>query len=594
MTMLFPQGTDYNVAVQHPRRAFADPHLRDCVAETTPLGLPRPFSGGFTTTYRLVNHKLGYDWAVRCFTRDIPDLEARYQALERFFDRHHAEPAFVKTWHLPKGIHVAEKWHPAIKMQWIEGTLLDGYVRSKLNEPRAIEKLAYEFADLIGRLERIGFAHGDLQHGNILIRDGRISLIDYDGSCVPESAALGTNNFGHVNYQHPGRSESRSDARIDRFSAIVIYLGLMSVAAQPALWRDFDNGENILFRRTDFVNVDQSALLARLSSLQPVAHLVNRFRQICRFNPQDVPSLDAFVRGDFSAPPVQPVKREPWYGRRSQYPIIDCNQRETLLQHVGNRIEALGCVSGVFENQEDPFPYQFLNLGRDSYPNHGLTLVLWTEGLQSFRSANREPWKLMNKWVSVTGVVSVHKAHGRLVPQIIVDHQSQIQELADGANEARARLAAYALDPEGISATLNVSRPVQRWQELGDSQHEAEAKLVFDKLYGNNAPGTKTTALGLEENAPTQSGALAKPQPRPQPQTASHAPWYSIHILGHVKSQSHVIGAGNLGSVASSMSTPASATPLLPPARRVQLAGGWRKLRQRLASAAAAVRQHFG
>ena len=51
--MALPRGDEYNQAVQNPRVNFSDTELKLCHVETNPLGLPKPYSGGFTTTYRL-------------------------------------------------------------------------------------------------------------------------------------------------------------------------------------------------------------------------------------------------------------------------------------------------------------------------------------------------------------------------------------------------------------------------------------------------------------------------------------------------------------------------------------------------------------
>jgi thiamine kinase-like enzyme len=46
----------------------------------------------------------------------------------------------------------------------------------------------------IGRaLNRAGVAHGDLQHGNILVANGKPKLIDYDGMYVPALRAYPDN-----------------------------------------------------------------------------------------------------------------------------------------------------------------------------------------------------------------------------------------------------------------------------------------------------------------------------------------------------------------------------------------------------------------
>jgi len=56
LDMLLPRGNEYNIAAQNPSTAFSDTDLKICEAETEPLGLPKPYSGGFVITYHLYNH----------------------------------------------------------------------------------------------------------------------------------------------------------------------------------------------------------------------------------------------------------------------------------------------------------------------------------------------------------------------------------------------------------------------------------------------------------------------------------------------------------------------------------------------------------
>src|SRR5438034_11486371 len=65
-------------------------------------------------------------------------------------------------------------------------------------------------------------AHGDLQHGNILVRGGSIHLVDYDGMWVPALKGRHATETGHRAYQHPERSEQDYGQEIDRFSVLVI------------------------------------------------------------------------------------------------------------------------------------------------------------------------------------------------------------------------------------------------------------------------------------------------------------------------------------------------------------------------------------
>ncbi len=94
---------------------------------------------------------------------------------------------------------------------------------------------------------------GDLQHGNVMIsRSGDPILIDYDGMYVPGMPYQASNEVGHPNFQHPERSGSFFNEKIDRFSSIVLYLSLHCLASEPSLWKKYHTGENLLFSRKDY------------------------------------------------------------------------------------------------------------------------------------------------------------------------------------------------------------------------------------------------------------------------------------------------------------------------------------------------------
>jgi hypothetical protein len=63
-----------------PGHCFADPDLRAAEAATNALGLPLPHSGNFADVYQL-RSPAGRSWAVKCFTRQVPDLRDRYRAV---------------------------------------------------------------------------------------------------------------------------------------------------------------------------------------------------------------------------------------------------------------------------------------------------------------------------------------------------------------------------------------------------------------------------------------------------------------------------------------------------------------------------------
>ncbi len=461
--MPLPRGDEYLAAVQNPRTAFNDAELKICTPETDQFGIPKPFSGGFTTTFHLKSPS--QHWAVRCFTRAIPDLQRRYEAIGRFLQAS-SDGFFVKATCLNQGIRVGGKWYPIIKMQWLDGETLNTFIDRNISKPETIAKLIPEFVGLVKRLESLRVAHGDLQHGNILVKKGKLYLIDYDGFFLPELSNLKTNEIGHLNYQHPSRSATHYNHTIDRFSSIVIYLGLSAIVASPQLWQKYDNSENILFRSTDFTDVESSQLLVDIAGFPKLEPLVDRFKGVCRLDFDKVPSLDQFISGDFKYPKgadrVRTSTKQVPPKPTSQYPVIDASLTGSLSEHIGNRVEVVGRITDYYSAlTRYGQPYLFLNFG--SYPHQTFTLVLWSTSLAAFSRGGVDPRSLVGKWIKATGVIGSYLKR----PQMILELPSQVQILS-GEEEARQWL--------GVKATVSTSSPTRRPVSQPDES-------VFNTIY---------------------------------------------------------------------------------------------------------------
>jgi hypothetical protein len=289
----WPTPQDYREAVQNPRFAFRDPDLQAARPEEDSLGLPRPITGGFASVYKL-SAAHGRTWAVRCFLREFGDQERRYEAIGRELARLNL-PYTVGFEYLPAGIRVRGRWFPVLKMEWVRGESLTRYVASHLGQP-ALAVLGGKIVELARRLAAAGIAHGDLQHGNILVVGGEPRLIDYDGMFVPALAGWGSHEVGHPNYQHPRRAESDFGPGADNFSVWVLYLSLLALGTDAGLWSRHRGGDEcLLFRRADFERPETSSLFRELdrSSDPLVAALASTFRSVLLLDPPRVPPIDS-------------------------------------------------------------------------------------------------------------------------------------------------------------------------------------------------------------------------------------------------------------------------------------------------------------
>ena len=275
--------------MQNPRTFLADSELQKGHAEEDQLGLPRPISGGFASVYKVKCPN--QTWAVRCFLKQYLDQQQRYDAISKqlivskfpFATHFH----FLKT-----GIRVQGEWYPIMKMEWVQGESLIRFVECNLGSPEKLLALGNDIVEISRVLNRAGVAHGDLQHGNILVANGKPKLIDYDGMFVPALKGMGSHESGHPNYQLP-RADSDFGPNLDNFSVWVIYLSLKALSVRPSLWKQFQGGDDcLLFRRKDFEAPAQSLLLKELKGIPELQALANNFQSLRSRSPLDIPLID--------------------------------------------------------------------------------------------------------------------------------------------------------------------------------------------------------------------------------------------------------------------------------------------------------------
>ncbi|HEY9719778.1 MAG TPA: DUF3592 domain-containing protein, partial [Trichormus sp.] len=248
----------------------------------------------FASVYRLKCKTR--DVALRCFLHNIADQAERYAQISRFV-QHDSLPYTVTFDFLLNGIGVSGSWFPALKMEWVEGEPLDRYIAQQLAQPEKLESLAQDFLKMMDDLRAAGIAHGDLQHGNILVLEtGELRLVDYDGMYVPALKSLKANELGHRNYQHPKRNPEHFGPYMDNFSAWVIYASIVGLHVDPQLWHQLAAGDDcLLFRQSDFLDPSHSPAFAAMEQhSESRLQLLGRFLRAQLANaPEAVPFLQS-------------------------------------------------------------------------------------------------------------------------------------------------------------------------------------------------------------------------------------------------------------------------------------------------------------
>jgi hypothetical protein len=314
----YPAAGDYYKAVQAPSRAFTVPKLQAAEFVWDSLG-PTLARGSSAVVFQASVE--GQPRALRCYIRNDASSRDRYSALDAYLAANdlsrHVSGA---TW-LDGAIQVNRATWPVLTMDWIDGRTLNEYVDFLVasSNTAALTTLAAKWRALIGLLQDSEFAHGDLQHGNVMVdQEGRLRLVDFDGVWIPPLAGQSPpTEFGHPNYQHP--LQHVWDRWLDTFSALVIYLSLVTLGKEPSLWLALYNSKNLLFAKSDFFPPFKTEVWKQLAAMgdPQVDELVRRLQECCDPDWVSTKSLEMTLDQQAVTPARQPIPAEQrWWEKR--------------------------------------------------------------------------------------------------------------------------------------------------------------------------------------------------------------------------------------------------------------------------------------
>jgi hypothetical protein len=287
----WPSHTDYQDSIQNPQICFEEPVLKTAEVTCDMLGLPKVMSGNFASVYSVTT---GADrWAIRCFVRQVLGQQGRYARLCQHLCGL-GLPCMVTFDYFLRGIKVRNEWYPIVRMQWVEGLPMNNWVEDNSNNPAALRDLAAKLRVLMRSLREHLLAHGDLQHGNVMITpQNELRLVDYDGMYTPAFKGKSP-EMGHANFQHPRRTPDFYNEDLDNFAALVIYTSLLGTAADEGLFKKFYSGDNILLVSKDYQNPGQSAAIQALKACADpnVSKLATLIERLCRLDISKVPLFE--------------------------------------------------------------------------------------------------------------------------------------------------------------------------------------------------------------------------------------------------------------------------------------------------------------
>ncbi len=287
----WPSHTDYQDAIQNPHICFEADDLKAAEVGCDMLGLPKVMSGNFACVYSVTTG--GERYAIRCFVRQVLGQQGRYARLSQNLCGL-GLPCMVTFDFILRGIKVKNEWYPIVKMQWVDGLPLNQHVEECFDNADTMRDLAGKWRVLMKGLRENLLAHGDLQHGNVMVTtDGEFRLVDYDGMFT--TAFRGKSpELGHINFQHPRRTPDYYNEDLDNFAALVIYTSFLALASEPELFKKFYTGDNLLFLSADYRNPTQSETFKRLKENKDpkVQQLATLLERLCMLDVSKVPGFE--------------------------------------------------------------------------------------------------------------------------------------------------------------------------------------------------------------------------------------------------------------------------------------------------------------
>lgn len=313
--MSWPSPEEFREAIQFPKINLGDPALRNGAVQVDNWGLPVVSSGNFASVYKI---RCGENnFAFRCFLSDDEQRAERYKALTDFITNDQLE-CTVHFEHLQNGVLVRGKWYPAIKMTWVDGVELDSFIHANSGKSAVLQELADQFAQMCFNLHEAGIAHGDLQHGNIIVTEDGLRLVDYDGMFVPALHGLNSSELGHRNYQHAARTKNHFGPYLDHFSGWLIHLSVSAIAQDPNLWRGLR--DCLLFSYEDMIDPEHSMAFSVVEHHKNefVRSCGRRIRHLLTMEPSEVPPLHKQFEVEELPPLLAPHKLQEELVKRAE------------------------------------------------------------------------------------------------------------------------------------------------------------------------------------------------------------------------------------------------------------------------------------
>lgn len=256
------------------------------------------YTGGFCVVFPY--SVAGQKYALRCWHASVSMAQERTRLIAEELNRVNL-PYFIGFEYVSEGILTSHGMQPIVLMDWANGKPLKEYLSEHLYESLALERLAESFLKMVKDLHAANLSHGDLQHGNILVKDnGELILVDYDSMYVPALDGFPEDIKGLKGYQHEARWNNKNvTPKADYFSELVIYTSILALSRHPDLWDILcmEDTDWMLFSEEDIKHPDKAPIFVVLENDDCLSPFSNRLKEFinCSCIEDLVPLEEAIV-----------------------------------------------------------------------------------------------------------------------------------------------------------------------------------------------------------------------------------------------------------------------------------------------------------
>lgn len=340
----------YQLAITVPA-LIKDPILQSGQCVYGANGELERYVGGYCVVFP---YKLGSGkkYAVRCWHCEVEDAQLKSEAISKKI-REINLPYFVEFEYVPVGI-IANAPMPLVRMGWVEAEDFRKYITKNLNNKDILERVLENFVEMVKTLHSHNISHGDLQHGNVLVKpDGNLLLVDYDSMYIDELKDSNNTIAGLSGFQHPSRiRDTHPSSKADYFSELVIYITFKAAIEAPHLWKKYkcdQDSQDLIFKSTDFEDISQSTAYREIYDISDdMAKLVSKLKDSCQIEHfEDLHPLEEVI-SDLGVKTTQaPINATGMFGK-----LVDSKTEARSSRGVNGSAQPVN-VSGIFSQMND-------------------------------------------------------------------------------------------------------------------------------------------------------------------------------------------------------------------------------------------------